>query len=152
MRDQLQTMSISFQQICQGERDWTALGNFMNNWYCYAKDRREDLICDPLPAYDRTSLYQQQWATFCAASVEWFSNTYHVPCPSWVHNPLYTLEESWFFYVHEDTHEETRIILRKTTPQEFIKRNIFCGDRCFDNKWEFMERFHEKQRAKQLSQ
>jgi hypothetical protein len=67
---QLQTMSIAFRQICEGERDWTALGNFMNYWYSYAKDRRPELMTDPLPEYDTQSLYQHRWAVFCAASVE----------------------------------------------------------------------------------
>jgi hypothetical protein len=139
-RDHLQTMNRSFQQICQGEGEWIALGNFMNNWFCYAKDRREELIRDPLLDYDRNSLVQHQWATFCAASVEWFCNTYHISCPSWVYNPKYTLEETWFFY----THEEAKAILRQTTPQEFTRRNIFCGDNCFDNKWELIERLYNQ--------
>src|SRR5215469_9718472 len=70
-KDQLHTMSIAFRQICAGEREWTALGNFMNYWYAYAKDRRAELIADPLSVYDETSLYQHRWAVFCAASVEW---------------------------------------------------------------------------------
>ena len=134
-------MSIAFQQICEGERDWTALGNFMNYWYSYAKDRREQLIADPLPSYDEHSLYQHQWAVFCAASVEWFCNTYNVSCPSWVHYPKYTsLADPWFFY----THEEAKEILLRTTPREFTQRNIFCGDNCYANKWEFAEAFKKK--------
>ncbi|HEX4203136.1 MAG TPA: hypothetical protein VHZ51_02840 [Ktedonobacteraceae bacterium] len=136
-KDQLQTMSIAFRQICEGERDWTALGNFMNYWYCYAKDRRPELIADPLPEYDTQSLYQHQWAVFCAASVEWFCDTYDVPCPSWVHDPKYAaLVDPWFF----DDYEPARSRLRKITPKQFIRRNIFCGNNCYDNKWEFVER------------
>jgi hypothetical protein len=37
---EMQTMSRAFQEICAGEREWTALGNFMNYWYSYAKDGR----------------------------------------------------------------------------------------------------------------
>lgn len=58
--NQLQTMSKAFSEICQGERPWTALGNFMNYWYEYAKDRRETLIADPLPAYDEHNIEQHQ--------------------------------------------------------------------------------------------
>jgi hypothetical protein len=96
-RGHLQTMSVAFEQICAGERDWTALGNFMNYWYDYAKDRREALVADPLPLYDERSLHQHRWAVFCAASVEWFCNKYCVPCPEWVHDPKYILSEPWFF-------------------------------------------------------
>jgi hypothetical protein len=128
-------MSITFRQICEGERDWTALGNFMNYWYAYAKDRRAELIADPLPEYDETSLYQHRWAVFCAASVEWFCNKYAVPCPSWVHDAKYTLSEPWFFYQHEPV--KSRLL--QTTPEEFTRRNVFCGDNSFANKWEFID-------------
>ena len=145
-KDQLQTMSIAFKQICEGERDWTALGNFMNYWYAYAKDRREALVADPLPAYDELSLYQHRWAVFCAASVEWFCNKYHVSCPEWVHDPKYTLAEPWLF----ETHEPGKSWVLNSTPVEFTKRNIFCGDNCYDNKWEFAERY--KKRREQMMQ
>jgi hypothetical protein len=138
--NQLQTISKAFTEICQGERPWTALGNFMNYWYEYAKDRREILIADPLPAYDEHNLELHQWAVFCAASVEWFCNKYHVPCPSWVHNPKYTLTEPWFFYLKE----KAKIRLLETTPEEFKRRNIFCGDRCYANKWELVEEIRQR--------
>lgn len=136
-RDQLQTMSIAFQQICTGESVWTALGNFMNYWYSYAKDRRVELIAEPLPAYDRQSSYQHRWAVFCAASVDWFCHKYAVPCPEWVHNPEYRLAEPWFFY----THEPTRSWLLRSTPEAFTRRNIYCGGNCYSNKWELAERY-----------
>lgn len=144
-RSQLQTMSIAFQQICAGERDWTALGNFMNYWYAYAKDRREALIADPLPPYDEHSLYQHRWAVFCAGSVEWFCNKYQIPCPEWVHNSKYVLCEPWFF----DLREPGKSWLLQTTPEEFKRRNVFCGDNCFANKWELDELVAK---AKQLRQ
>ena len=145
--DHLQTMSVAFQQICAGERDWTALGNFINYWYCYAKDRRETLICDPLPDYDTASLYQHRWAVFCAASVEWLCQKYDVPCPQWVYDPQYTLSEPWFFYEHEPA----KSWLLRVTPDEFKKRMVFCGDNCYDNKWEWVERVRQRQAMKELA-
>ena len=73
--DQLQTMHLSFQEICQGERPWTALGNFMNDWYEYHKDRRAELVADSLPSSEAYSPEIQRWAAFCAASTEWFCST-----------------------------------------------------------------------------
>lgn len=32
-RDHYQTMRVAFEQISQGRRPWTALGDFMNDWY-----------------------------------------------------------------------------------------------------------------------
>jgi len=46
--DQLQTMQITFREICEGRRPWTALGDFLNYWWVYAKDRRYDLVVDPI--------------------------------------------------------------------------------------------------------
>ncbi len=141
--DHLQTMSIAFREICEGEEPWVALGNFMNYWYAYAKDQREQLIADPLPAYDEQFLYQHRWAVFCAASVEWFCNTYHAPCPEWVHDPKYTLSEPWYFY----SHEFAKSWLQQTTPEEFTRRNVYCGDNCYANKWELAEQYRDYKKA-----
>ena len=42
-RDREHTMALTYQAICQGERPWIALGNFMNEWFDYAIDRRPTL-------------------------------------------------------------------------------------------------------------
>lgn len=127
-----QTMSLAFQQICQGERDWTALGNFMNDWYDNHVDERERLIIDPLPENYPPEFHQ--WAVFCAASVEWFAHKYGVPCPEWVYDSRYMLIKPWFYGMGE-----TRKELRQVTPPEFASRNIFCGDRVYANKWELVD-------------
>ena len=50
----LHTMARAYQDICAGEDPWTALGNFKNAWYDYARDHRAALeaVCkgrfDPL--------------------------------------------------------------------------------------------------------
>ena len=44
----MQTMAWAYQQICAGEDPWTALGNFTNAWYGYARDRRSALVSEPL--------------------------------------------------------------------------------------------------------
>lgn len=130
--DLLQTMSLSYQEICQGGRPWTALGNFMNDWYEYHKDQRADLVAEPLTVPDPCSPEMHKWAAFCAASVEWFCSTYGVPCPAWVHDPMYNLPEPWFIRQGE----KVRQWLISTTPDQFSKRNIFCGNRIFLNKYE----------------
>jgi len=130
--DQLQTMRLSFEEICQGERPWTSLGNFMNDWYEYHKDHRAELVADPLPSSETYSPEMQKWAAFCAASTEWFCSTYGVPCPTWVHSSRYVLPEPW--YTRQA--EKVRQWLIDNTPDEFAKRNIFCGNRMFLNKYE----------------
>lgn len=131
-RTQLQTMKLSFEEICQGQDPWIPLGNFMNDWYAYHKDQRSELVADPLPTPGIYPPELHKWAAFCAASVEWFCITYSIPCPDWVHNPIYRLPEPWF----SRNNEKARARLLTTTPEEFTKRNIFCGNRMFLNKYE----------------
>lgn len=46
--NQLQTMALTYAEICQGETPWVALGNFMNDWFDFARERREQLVCEPI--------------------------------------------------------------------------------------------------------
>lgn len=131
-RTQLQTMKLSFEEICQGQDPWIPLGNFMNDWYAYHKDQRPELVADPLPAPGTYPSELHKWAAFCTASVEWFCATYNIPCPDWIHSPIYILPQPWFFR----SSEKARTRLLTTTPAEFAKRNIFCGNRMFLNKYE----------------
>ena len=69
---ELQSIHDTYAQIVQGERPWTALGDFLNYWYTYAVDRREELIREPLTLPDNVTPELRQWAAFCAASVDIF--------------------------------------------------------------------------------
>ena len=71
----VETMRWAYEQICTGEDPWTALGNFTNAWYGYAKHVRADLVHEPLIRPEQETEYSHQWATFCAASVEFPSVT-----------------------------------------------------------------------------
>ncbi|MHB8596525.1 MAG: hypothetical protein ACYDER_06915 [Ktedonobacteraceae bacterium] len=136
--DCLQTMALTFQEICQGERPWVALGNFMNDWFDYAKDRRSQLVTAPLSLPESLSDDTFRWAVFSTASVEWLCECYSVPCPSWVHAPTYCLSEPWFDAPYPDK-PQVREWLVKHTPEPFTRRNIYCGNRIFANKYEFAE-------------
>jgi hypothetical protein len=137
---QLQTMACAYQEICQGEEPWVALGNFMNYWFDYAKDRRAELVVMALSLPNPLSDDSFRWAVFCAASVEYLCDRYRVPCPSWVHNPAYCLSEPWFDapMAHKP---EVREWLIQETPEPFTRRNIYCGNRMFNNKWELAEQY-----------
>lgn len=139
--DHLQTMAVAYREICQGETPWVALGNFMNDWFDYAKDRRAQLVTDPISLPEVPSTEDLRWATFCAASVEYLCGCYGVPCPSWVHNPAYCLPEPWFD--SPGAHKpQVRERLIQQTPEPFTRRNIYCGNRMFANKYEFAEQYH----------
>ena len=145
----IQTMRRAFQQICDGEDPWTALGNFRKAWFGYAKTCRQMLVTDPLLPPQESTEHTQRWAAFCAASVEFLCERYDVSCPQWVHDPAYTLAEPWYRTIHLDDKSFCERI-QKDTPAPFTKRNIFCGNRLFQNKYEMAEWVMEA-RAKGLT-
>ena len=73
--EHLHTMAGAYQEICQGDEPWIALGNFLNDWF---------------------------------------------DAPM-AHKP------------------EVRAYLLQQTPETFTRRNIYCGDRVFANKYELAE-------------
>ncbi|SRR6266851_589120 len=138
----LQTMKLSFEQICQGLPPWVPLGNFMNDWYELHTNCREQLLADPLSEdYPEEFHY---WAVFCAASVEWFAHKYNVACPAWVYASRYRLVEPHF--PSEEKAWQAHYLTE--TPEEFTRRNIFCGNRMFANKWEALDEYLERKRKR----
>src|SRR5579859_2080614 len=139
----LQTIAITYQEICAGVAPWVALGNFMNAWFGYATDKRDQLVSDPISLPESLTIHTQRWAAFCAASVEWLCQKYNVPCPSWINNPASWLTKPWFDSPGANK-PEVRKWLIEETPEPFTRRNIFCGDRMFANKYELAEQHRRR--------
>lgn len=131
----LETMKWAYQQTCAGKDPWTGLGSFSHAWHGYAKDRRVALVAEPLAQPVEETAYNQRWAAFCAASVEFLCQRDAVPCPDWVSDPAYNLKDPWWHIVLVDN-QTVREYLQRTTPVPFTNRNIFCGNRLFQNKYE----------------
>ncbi len=131
----LQTFRRSYAHILTGEDPWLPLGNFMHQFFGYYKHLRFELLCEPIEVPEHPSPEQLQWAVFCAASVEYLCKKYDIPCPEWALNPLYALEEPWYYALGADL-PQVQEKLRQTTPEAFSRRNIFCGDRTYRNKYE----------------
>ena len=92
----IDSMTYAYQRICHGEDPWTALGDFSNAWYGYAKHIRADLVKEPLIKLEQETEGTQRWAAFCAASVEYLCNLHHQPCPGWVYDSSFILvSPSW---------------------------------------------------------
>jgi len=136
---ELQTMQTTYQLIAQGERPWNALGDFLNYWFGYATNQRAELVREPIQEPAELTAELHQWAAFCAASVEYLCERYNIPCPAWVLQPTYTLSDPWFIGLGADK-PQIQARLRQETPAPFAKRNIFCGNRIFANKYELAER------------
>ena len=138
----IDTMAYAYQRICQGEDPWTALGDFSNAWYGYAKHIRPDLVKEPLIKPEQETECTQRWGAFCAASVEYLCELHHPPCPEWVHDSSYILDTPWWYTQRADD-PPIREHTRRTTPPPFARRNIFCSNRLYQNKYEMYEWIQE---------
>ena len=134
----IDTMAYAYERIWQGEDPWTALGDFSNAWYGYAKHIRPDLVKDPLIKPEQETEGTRRWAAFCAASVEYLCDLHHQSCPAWVHDSFYILETPWWYTQRADD-PTIREHTRRTTPPPFARRNIFCSNRLYQNKYEMYE-------------
>ena len=132
------TIAEAYAAIAQGEDPWFALGSFLHDWWCYAKDAREALIAEP-PAVS-TTLEEKRWAAFCAATVEELCKRTSFPCPLWVNKPDFILENPWWYYPQPSQ----RDWLLSTTPEPFQRHNVFVGGSVLDNKYELRQQFGSK--------
>lgn len=117
------TIAETFEQICAGQTPWVAIGNFLNDWWQYAVDHRQEMVETPLPPASTPEM--QHWAAFCAAMVEWLCQEEGLPFPAWTNQKCYILSEPWFLYEKPGR----RSWLLATTPAPFKMRNVFGGDR-----------------------
>lgn len=135
----LQTFQRSYAQILAGDDPWLPLGNFMHQFFGAYQQYRADLVREPIEVPENISLEQFQWAVFCAASVEYLCQKYRLSVPDWAMDARYHLVEPWYDDLCADL-PEVQQELRETTPHEFARRNIFCGDDVYRNKYEHTPR------------
>lgn len=130
-----QTFRRSFEEICAGEDPWIPLGKFMHQFFGEYSQSRQKLVHEPIDVTDHVTPEHFRWAVFCAASVEYLCERYEISCPAWAQDARYTLKEPWFYGIGADI-PQGQERLRQTTPEPFTKRNIYCGDRTYRNKYE----------------
>ncbi|GHO44844.1 hypothetical protein [Ktedonospora formicarum] len=121
--------------IDEGEDPWLALGDFLHDWWCYAVEKRRELIMEP-PAVAVT-LEGRRWAALCAAVVEELCRRTAFPCPEWINEQDYFLAQPWYYYPDQ----AERAWLLSTTPEPFKRRNVFVGGTVLDNKYELKQMF-----------
>jgi hypothetical protein len=135
-------MKWAYQQICAGADPWTGLGSFSHAWYGYARHMRFELVKEPLDRPGVETEHTRRWGAFCAASVEFLCKRYHISCPDWIYDPSYVLEAPWWYTLRADD-PAIREQTRRVTPAPFARRNIFCSNRIFENKYEMSEQIQE---------
>lgn len=141
------TLKRAYQAICEGKGPWVALGNFMNNFFGDHPDQRMMLLQEPIEIPEEPTMEQRRWALFCAASVEYLSEKYGLTPPTWPSDPAYErLAEPWYMspFAHR---QPVRNRLERESPEPFKKRNIFCDDRIYANKYEIAEDLEKRRTA-----
>jgi hypothetical protein len=122
-------------QMDQGEDPWFALGGFLHDWWCDAKNVRQDLISEP--PTPTTTPEGKRWVALCAATVEELCLRTSFSCPAWVNRQDYILERPWWY----SSDPAQRDWLHSTTLEPFRRRNIFIGGSVLDNKYELHQMF-----------
>lgn len=148
----MQTLAKSYEEILDRVPGypWVPLGNFMMDFFRNFPEQRVELLVDPLQVRRQWSSDNQseeekeahQWAVFCAASAEYLAHRYGLVCPEWVYDPAYApLPEPWYFAPMAYKKENVRLRAERTTPTEFARCNIFCGDKIYVDKYAEAQKF-----------
>jgi hypothetical protein len=135
LRVPLHTFARVYARLLAGEDVWLPLGNMMHQFFGMYRERRAELVADPIGVPEDVSAEHWRWAVFCAASVDYLCRISGLPCPLWAQEERYQLADPWFLGIgsHLPARQER---LRQITPTEFARRNVFCGDRVYWNKYE----------------
>lgn len=137
-----QTFARSFAEICAGEQPWIALGKMMHQFFGAYQMFHAELVRDPIAVPEKVSAELFRWAVFCAASVDYLCHKYDLEYPAWATDKRYQLEAPWYYHLAGDL-PDVQEELHETTPEEFARRNAYCGGNPYRNKYERGERHRQ---------
>lgn len=136
-RVQLWTFQRVYAEILAGETNaWLPLGNMMHQFFGAYRHLRAELVTAPLLVPMDVSPEHFRWAVFCAASVEYLCQKYDIAVPGWSRDTRYTLTEPWYLDQIGSDRLDIQAELREETPEVFARRNVFCGEEPYRNKYE----------------
>ncbi|HEY1390368.1 MAG TPA: hypothetical protein VGF38_17660 [Ktedonobacterales bacterium] len=148
----VQTLARAYAAIAAHTDPWVALNEFFHEWFDYSRAERLQLIVEDvlpgglsilldtpsgeLPRKERDRRWR--WAVFCTAAADYLCMRDEITPPAWVADPRYTLAEPWYYFgIRDPLTPEEQAYLEQATPDLLRRRNVFCGDRVFANKYEF---------------
>ncbi len=137
-----QTIKCAYRDIRNGDDPWVAIGDFSHDWYGNYADQRAMLVAESIELPENALSSEQwlqfrQWAAFCAASVEYLCRQAGISIPEWVNSPKYALLSEEAFYTSPLAYKQrVRERLQQEAPEPFKRRNVFCSERVYANKYE----------------
>jgi hypothetical protein len=137
----VQTLARAYDEICAGTEPWVAINEFFHEWFDYSRERRADLVAEPIRSAaagtraNGNDLFR--WAALCAAAADELCARAGMPHPAWVDDRVYRLTEPWYGFGYPGAQRpEVRAHLESVTPERLRRRNVMGGDRVFANKYE----------------
>jgi hypothetical protein len=123
---------MAYDELASGKEGFrVAVGNFMNAFFLYAVESRQDLLDPAIQLPKNPTEDQRGWAAFCAGAAEYLAERYDLQCPAWAHDPAYRMAEPW--YTIPNPSPAIRKAFQQTAPEAFRRRNVFCDDHVFSN-------------------
>jgi hypothetical protein len=99
-----------------------AFGQFLDDFRHASNEEKQKLIADEpnRMGVDNVILCH------AAAAVHKLANDNSLEVPKWVHDPSYIMPEP--YYAHNVQSDEFQRYLSKSSPPEYVIRNVFFGD------------------------